>query len=283
MVNQERLQAQTVQSTMLLAIYGRAKGSRLFGNVLRDDEAIRIVDAMDYDFAQIDKSYATEYACLCCLVRAKRLGELCQDYMQKHPMGTVVNLGAGLDTTFERVDNGTIRWYNLDLPDSIAFRQRFIGATERSSVIAQSMFDYSWLDNIQSADGSVFVLAAGLFYYFDQSQVRELVSRIVGHFKAGEVCFDSQSKTAVRISNRMVRKSGNKGAQMKFWVNDASSLIGWSDKIRKVESMAFFGDVRKGNQRQSSQPKGKRYKLSTRLNMWAYDAFKMGSLVSIKW
>jgi O-methyltransferase involved in polyketide biosynthesis len=273
--NQTQLPEQTVQSTMLLATYGRAKASRLFPEILRDDEAVRIVEGMDYDFTQIDKSYATEYGSLCCLLRAKRLDERCLAYLQEHPNGTVVNLGAGLDTTFSRVDSGSARWYNIDLPDSIAFRHRFIPPTERCVDIVKSMLDYTWLDEVTSADGSVFILAGGLFYYFEETEVRELVCKVVEHFPSGEVFFDAQSKTAVSISNRMVRKAGNKGSEMKFWVNDPQRLRDWSTKIRTVESVPFFGDMRKQNRG--------RYKLSTKLNIWGFDALKMGSLISLKW
>ncbi|MDR2647214.1 MAG: class I SAM-dependent methyltransferase, partial [Oscillospiraceae bacterium] len=256
MENTTELQDQTVQSTMLLAVYGRAKASRMFPEILYDTGAIRVIDGMDYDFTRIDKSYGTEYGCLCCLLRAKRFDERCLAYMSKHPDGAVVNLGSGLDTTFDRVDNGSIRWYNIDLPDSMTFRQRFIPTSERCTDIAKSMFDYGWLDEIKTTDGSVFVLAGGLFYYFTEKKVRELVCRIAEHFQSGEIFFDAQSKTAVKISNRMVRKTGNKGSEMQFWVNDAQKLKSWSPKIHKVESVAFFGSLRKD----------KRFKLSSRVN-----------------
>jgi O-methyltransferase involved in polyketide biosynthesis len=38
-----------------------------------------------------------------------------------HPEGLVVNLGAGLDTRFYRLDNGTITWIDIDLPEVVAF------------------------------------------------------------------------------------------------------------------------------------------------------------------
>jgi O-methyltransferase involved in polyketide biosynthesis len=185
--NKAGLHGQTVQSTMLLAIYGRAKASRMFPDIMRDDEAIRIVDGMDYDFTQIDKSYATEYGSLCCLLRAKRLDERCLAYLRGHPNGTVVNLGSGLDTTFSRVDNGEVRWYNLDLPDAMAFRHRFIPAARRGGDIEKSMFDYTWLNEVETA--GVFILAGGLFYYFEESRLRELITRIAEHFPRGELFF----------------------------------------------------------------------------------------------
>jgi O-methyltransferase involved in polyketide biosynthesis len=273
MKNQTGLQDQTVQSTMLLALYGRAKASRMFPDILNDVEAIRIVESMDYDFTHIDKSYGTEYGCLCCLLRAKRLDERCLAYIRAHPDGTVVNLGSGLDTTFSRVDNGSVRMYNIDLPDSMAFRRRFIPAPEHGADIAKSMFDYTWLDDVETADGSIFILAGGLFYYFEEAQVQDLICRVAERFKTGEIAFDAQSKTAVKISNRMVRKTGNKGSEMHFYVNDIQKLRDWSPKIHKVESILFFGDLRKD----------KRFKLSSRIGIWGLEKLKMGFLVSIQW
>ncbi|MDR2673107.1 MAG: class I SAM-dependent methyltransferase [Coriobacteriales bacterium] len=268
-----KLQGQSVQSTMLLALYGRAKASRLFSDILCDDEAIRIVDGMDYDFAQIDKSYATEYASLCCLLRAKRFDERCRTYMREHPDGAIINLGSGLDTTFNRVDNGSVRWYNLDLPDAMTFRHQLIPASARCIDIAKSMFDYTWPGEVKTADNSVLIIAGGLFYYFKETQLRELFNRITTHFPTGELFFDAQSKTATSISNRMVRKSGNSGSTMYFYVNDTQRLKSWSPKIRKVETIPFF----EGLWRE------KRFKLSSRIQMWGLDKLKMGFLVSLLW
>ncbi len=273
MKNKNNINEQTVQATMLLAIYGRAKARKLYPTILRDADAERIVDGMDYDFSLIDKSYGTEYACLCCLARAKRLDERCQAYIKEHPHGTVVNLGSGLDTTFSRVDNGTIRWYNVDLPDSIAFRQSMIPPADRVTDIAKSMLDYTWFDDIQTEDGSVFVLAGGLFYYFHEEEVRDLVRRIADHFDHGEIFFDAQSKRAIKISNRKVRKAGNKGSEMYFYINDLQALKAWSPKIREVSSVKFFGE----------DGKNKRYSLTTKIAIWGLESFKMGFLVSIKW
>ncbi len=53
----------------------------------------------------------------------------------------MVNVGAGLDTSFSRVDNGNILWYNLDFPNSIAFPKRFIPDCQRNISIAKSLLD----------------------------------------------------------------------------------------------------------------------------------------------
>ncbi len=36
-----------------------------------------------------------------------------------------------MDTTFERIDNGRVYWYDLDLPDVIKLRKEFILENDR--------------------------------------------------------------------------------------------------------------------------------------------------------
>ena len=56
-----------------------------------------------------------------------------------------MELGTGLNTRFERVDNGSVHWIDLDLPDTIALRRRFFSDTERRRMIAASLLDEDWL------------------------------------------------------------------------------------------------------------------------------------------
>ena len=38
-------------------------------------------------------------------------------FLALNPYGTVIELGVGLNSRFERTDNGHARWFELDLPD----------------------------------------------------------------------------------------------------------------------------------------------------------------------
>ena len=44
----------------------------------------------------------------------------------RNPQAAVVHLGCGLDTRFERVDNGQVEWFDLDIPDVMALRESLI-------------------------------------------------------------------------------------------------------------------------------------------------------------
>lgn len=55
------------------------------------------------------------------------------DFIRKNPASTIINIACGMDTRFFRVDNGKINWYNLDLPETMKIRNRFISEPERVS------------------------------------------------------------------------------------------------------------------------------------------------------
>jgi len=128
------------------------------------------------------------------IARAKHFDEKIKAYITEHPEASVVNLGAGLETTFYRVDNGTtIHWYDLDLPTAIKLRRQLIPETERITYIAKSFLDPSWCDDINTGEG-VFMIAGALFYYFEDARVREFFSMLADNLPGSENVFDAQTK-----------------------------------------------------------------------------------------
>jgi len=98
-----------VEETLLVPLWGRAKISRESPYILDDTKAIELVEQLDYDFSRLDKSLGV-LGNLLHAARAKHLDDKIRAYMAKHPKASVIDLGAGLDTAFYRVDNGSIHW-----------------------------------------------------------------------------------------------------------------------------------------------------------------------------
>ncbi|MGA5344163.1 hypothetical protein ACPCSQ_00400 [Streptomyces griseoincarnatus] len=67
-----------------------------------------------------------------------------------HPDATGVEIGTGLDTRHERVDNGRPRWHELDLPGVIDLRRHFSAGILRRTVIAASVTDRAWAAEVAS-------------------------------------------------------------------------------------------------------------------------------------
>jgi hypothetical protein len=71
----------------------------------------------------------------------------------------------------------------------------------------------------------------------------------------------------------MVRKSGNKGAEMHFSVNNPDSLKTWSPQIRAAEYHAFWGNM----------VRDARWRFSTRITMRLCDFGRFAGCFSILW
>ena len=246
---------QSAQATMLIPLWGRAKYSEKSPDILDDLEAKQIIRNCDFDFSGIEKSFG-ELSGLCYVIRARKIDDTIRGYISRHPRATVVNIGSGLDTTFSRVDNGLINWYNLDLPDATEYRRTLIPDSPRNLCIAKSALDISWFDDIifNPDDGIMFV-SGGVFYYLHEEGLKVLFSKMAERFPGGELYFDAESESAVKESNRMVKKSGNNGAMMYFSVNDAKILEQWSPNIRLLSDESMFSGI----------VPSKRWKLSTRI------------------
>lgn len=269
---EKSLNLQSVQGTMLIPLWGRAVASQKNPEILYDKEAVEIIAGCDFDFSEIAKTFG-EYGEITYIARARKMDNTIRAFLKKHPRATIVNIGAGLDTTFSRVDNGTLHWYNLDLPDAIAFRQTLIADSSRNISIAKSFFDVSWFDDVifHEEDGILFV-SAGVFYYFHESQLKGVVQEMAHRFPGGELYFDAESKFAVKISNRTVEKTGNKGAKMYFYANNPKVLESWSPKIKVVSCESYFKGI----------PASKEWDGSTVLMMRIVNFFKMLKFVHLR-
>jgi O-methyltransferase involved in polyketide biosynthesis len=230
-----------VQKTLFLPLWGRAEESRKTRALLVDKTALEIMEKVDYDFTTISQktSPLTQAAWI---IRSLIVDEVVRAYLVDCPQGTVVNIGCGLDTTFERVDNGRLRWYDLDMPDVIALRRKFIPESERRQFIASSFLEEPWLQEIQ-AEGRVLFIAAGVFYYFLEDQVSGFLTRLADKFPGAEVIFDVCSPQGLRVANRVVIRSSGLDAKsdLQWGLESPQSLLGWDERFRLLHTYYYFG------------------------------------------
>lgn len=173
-----------IPETMLLTLHNRAFEAKRPNGFLRDPECVRIYESIDYDyersFGKPDGAHAN---------RSRIYDDALRPWLAAHPRGVVVELAAGLETQFQRCDNGTVNWVCVDLPEAIEIRERFLPPSARCRHIARSALDLAWLDEVESDD--VFVTLQGLLMYFETDQVRTLLSAIVDRFPGVEFVFDT--------------------------------------------------------------------------------------------
>ena len=245
-----KIEKNTVQETLIMPLYSRKLCSELFPNIYRDETAVRLIDKIDYDFSDAEKSSNSlmqRFGSLEVAVRQNDLAYEVRDYLKAHPKAAVVNLGCGLDNTGRSCDNGICKIYNLDFPDVIAVRNELLPAGEREKNIPCDLNDTEWFARIDASNGAVF-FASGVFYYFLTEQVKVLVQAMADAFSGSVLVFDAANRTAVK----MIAKTWLKSAKIKdvgayFAVSDAQKeLSPWDNRLRVTSRgyMLGYNDLR---------------------------------------
>jgi hypothetical protein len=147
----DRLQARlgAVQETLFIPLAARARETRRKRPVLRDPKAVEMVESIDYDTAKYGRGAGGSVTVL----RTAIFDMWVRAFLAGNPAGTVVEIGTGLNTRFERVDNGVLRWIDLDLPDTIGLRRSFFSDTGRRRMVAASVLDETWLPIVRESPG----------------------------------------------------------------------------------------------------------------------------------
>lgn len=236
----------SVQKTLLLPLWGRAVESGKARPLLVDQTAVKIIATLDYDFSIIAQGIST-ISQLAWIARSLHMDRTIREFLKRHPGATIVNLGCGLDTTFERVNNGRLCWYDLDLPDVIELRRRFIPESDRRKFIASSLLDEAWLRQLETAD-PIFFLAAGVFYYLQESQVKAFLIKLADAYLGSEVMFDACSPLGLKMANKRVIKAGgmDESAILKWGLPRARDLQSWDGRITVLSDYPIFQNMKQG-------------------------------------
>jgi len=99
----------------------------------------------------------------------------------------VVNIGCGLDTRFHRVDNGRVNFYDLDFPEVMEIKKKFISENDRYHFISSSVLDDDWMMELKKHDGPFMFLAEGVFMYLFKDDVKSLVLKLQSQFPGSEL------------------------------------------------------------------------------------------------
>ena len=191
----EKFDITGVPETMIQTLYARAKESKKPDHKIYDEKAIEIVSQMDYDFSKADKDFAMSSGVIS---RTIILDKYVKNYIKKNPDAAVINIVCGMDTRFYRVDNGKIRWFNIDLPVTIDIRKRFLSEPDRVVTIPKSAMDSSWADDVGSLSSPVLVIIEGLSMYLSENDIKQILSIIESHYSNVTLLMETMSPAVVK-------------------------------------------------------------------------------------
>lgn len=222
----------TVQETLLIPLYGRAVENRKQDAVLRDPRAEEIVASIDYDFGRFDNLPSLIGAVL----RTSLFDRWVTEFLAERPDGTVVEIGTGLNTRYERVDNGRTRWFDLDLPDVIELRRTFFDDTPRRTMVAASVIDETWADAVAAeSDGPYFFPAEAVLPYLAEPDVRHVVDLLAERFPGSLLALDTAGPSV--ISRQSEHDALSKVEAKMLWAcADPADLAEWQPGARVLAS-----------------------------------------------
>ena len=225
------------QETLLIALWARATEAGHPEPILRDDRAVELFESIDYPFEKFVEGN-TRYIGFC--IRAAIFDRLVRRFLEEHPSGTVVEIGAGLDTRFDRLDNGTVRWFDLDLPDAMEVRRGLIEETPRRKFLGTSVVEPEWLDELADVDPSeVLFIAEGVLYFVPGEEVSALFTRLADRFPGAKVLFDCMSPLYL-MANNIVHPLD--GVKLLWSVGRRRDIERWDPRL-EIEEFIGFGDA----------------------------------------
>lgn len=223
----EKIRLSGVPETMLQTVYARAKESRGRG-AIHDAKAEEIIEKLDYDFSLADKDTAMHSGVI---ARTIVLDRLTKAWLGAHPGAVVVNIACGLDTRCYRM-SGYAHWYNLDLPETMAVREKLLPESGTISQIAMSAME-DWGSEISEQNVPVLIVIEGLTMYLSEADVQRIFRVISHRFEKATVFVETMNPIIVK---RFQEKS-IEGSNAKFtWgVKDGPALAAVLPDFRFME------------------------------------------------
>lgn len=220
-----------VPETMLQTVYARAKESNGRG-AIHDAKAEELIEKLDYDFSLADKDTAMRSGVI---ARTIVLDKLTKSWLAAHSGAVVVNIACGLDTRCYRM-SGYAHWYNLDLPETMAVREKILPERGTISQIAMSAME-DWGSEISEQNVQVLIVIEGLTMYLSEADVQRIFRVISHRFEKATVFVETMNPIIVK---RFQEKS-IEGSNAKFtWgVKDGPALAAMLPDFRFVEEYSL--------------------------------------------
>jgi O-methyltransferase involved in polyketide biosynthesis len=229
-----------VSETLLITLYVRARESQRPDGMIQDDQAVAMVDHIDCEFSRLQMQRHDEVAVI---MRMRKFDDHAREFMTRNPDAVVVHIGCGLDTRFERVDNGRVEWFELDMPDVMALRHKLLNNESiRYHSLATSVFDEDWLEVVSRLKPRpVMFIAEGVLPYFYEAQVKSLFLKLRAHFPGCELVCDGHTAFVIWADNLHLALSKVK-ARLHWSIKEGKEVETWGKGIHLLNEWNYFQD-----------------------------------------
>ena len=234
------LQKDSVERTLCIPLWSRAIAVKKLPQILPDYDAVRILKEMG-EKKPPTILYNLECAALAGAIRQYDFACEIEAYLEEHPEATVVELGAGLSCLRRQMKNDSNPWINIDFPDVIACREKYVPTGKNEKNVVSDITDHRWFDEVpfEESKGVIF-LAAGVLHYLTQQAVKELISAMAERFPGGVFVFDFVSAKGAKSGNTQIGMTQNETRITFAMENAEKELPTYSDRIVSVVQKSYL-------------------------------------------
>ena len=218
-----------VAKTLLIPLACRAlEASRLHPLIL-DPRAVEVFNALGGDESFLLGMGKQDAVAV--MMRARQYDAYARDFLKIHPRGLVVDLGCGLDTRFERLDDGQMRWLGVDLPEVIEIRRQVLADGVRHTSLACSLMDERWMENVDASQGVLFLLE-GVTPYLTTAELKPVFQKMAWRYNGSQVVMEVMTPFLVKHHNRSSQALKQSGTRIRWDLRDIQELEDWGLRVQ---------------------------------------------------
>ena len=234
-----------VQTTALIPLAIKASETLRPNSRIQDWKAVEIIKSLKIDTGKYDKFLSHEGV----IARTIMLDRQLKDIIKKNPDSVIVNVGAGFDNRFSRMDNGKIWWFDLDFPDAILARKKVFQEHDRTTMIAGNALEDTWCkavsEKLKGRTAKPIFVAEGLFMYFTFDQIRTFLEILKNNFPDGGTLIAEQNSKMMQKKEKYHDTVKNTKAHFMSGTDSGQEIADLTSGIKLVEEHSFNEEMKK--------------------------------------
>ena len=219
-----------VEDTLYIPLAARIYASEKFPEFFYDEKALSLKQYIPTDSIE---NNTTEYFYMASVCRQQTIDRKIRGFLKENNRSNVVFLGAGLETAYNRIGNAESDFFQVDLPNVMDIRKKVLGNEDNEKLISGDMFTLDW---IKDTSQPTMIVVSGVYQYFAESKIIDMIKKMKSRIAKGEVIFDATNSKGLELANKYVRKTGMLGST--FTLLTRLSFL--TDDLTRFPSLSFF-------------------------------------------
>ncbi|MBD3290962.1 hypothetical protein GF337_19300 [candidate division KSB1 bacterium] len=220
--------------TLLMTLKARAEENERANRIIHDPisaEWFRRMNPDDETERSINVMYSPVFQ-LASAIRSQIYDSIAKGFFSSHDSPAIVELGAGVSTRYYRVPLQSCRWYELDLPEAIEFRQLLETKNANHHYLPYSMDDPTWVEALDNLlPQNILFIAEGVLFFLPPETVNRLFQLLHTSFRGAAFAFDVISSS---FSPKARDRFTANDAPMQWLIRDESELEDFDIDIRDM-------------------------------------------------